>query len=186
MHDHTAEKAKQWKKARRHAQRKETERREAKRRKFKTESTPSEESAPKQSFSKRFVRWLTAPPTPAKRMRAPEIVAYFWTGGTPQPHRVANISVTGLYLFTKDRWLAGTVIVMNLQWTDSDGTKPGDTIAVLAKVVRSGEDGVGFQFVTSDSIDLLEGQYIPGHGSDRAALDRFLWRRKRMAAKAHA
>lgn len=184
--ERVAQKASEWKKAREHAKRKEIERREAKRRRFKPETKWPAEKAPTPSLGKRFVKWLTAPPPAAKRMRSPEIVAYFWTGGTPQPHKVLNISVTGLYIVTKFRWLQGTVLVMNLQWTDSDGNHPGDTISVLAKVVRSGEDGVGFQFVTSDAVDLLDGQYIPGKGSDRAALDRFLWRRKRPATKASA
>ncbi len=183
--DHVAQKSQEWKKARRHAQRKEKDRREAKRKKFKFQSaTENAPSGP--SIGKRFVRWLTAPPTAAKRMRTPEIVAYFWTGGTPRPHTVANISVTGLYILTKDRWLPDTVFVMNLQWTDTDGKHPGDAISVLAKVVRSGDDGVGFQFVTSDAVDLGVGQYLPGKGADRVALDRFLWRRKHAAAQAHA
>lgn len=183
--DHVAQKSQEWKKARKHAQRKEKDRRDAKRKKFKFQS--STENAPSgPSIGKRFVRWLTAPPTAAKRMRTPEIVAYFWTGGTPRPHTVANISVTGLYILTKDRWLPDTVLVMNLQWTDTDGNHPGDAISVLAKVVRSGDDGVGFQFVTSDAVDLGVGQYLPGKGADRVALDRFLWRRKRAADQASA
>ncbi len=183
--EHAARKAKEWKKARKHAQRREAERRDAKR-KFQFQNKSDADTPPAPSLGKRFVHWLTAPPTAAKRMRTPEIVAYFWTGGTPRPHSVANISVTGLYILTKDRWLPGTVLVMNLQWTDTDGNHPGDAISVLAKVIRSGDDGVGFQFVTSNDIDLLDGQHIPGKGSDRAALDRFLWRRKRPAAKTSA
>ena len=172
--------------ARQRATKSESDRRDGARRRFTFQRSPSEEAASGPSLKTRFVRWLTAPPQAAKRMRAPQIVAYFWTGGAPQPHTVANISVTGLYIYTKDRWMPDTVIVMNLQWTDCDGSHPGDTISVLSKVVRSGEDGVGFQFVTSDAVNAIDGQYLPGKGSDRAALDRFLWRRKRLAANMSA
>ncbi|MDE3062545.1 MAG: PilZ domain-containing protein, partial [Acidobacteriota bacterium] len=181
---HASRKAEKKARARQRAAKSESDRRDGQRRRFTFQQPPSEGAASGPSLKTRFVRWLTAPPQAAKRMRAPKIVAYFWTGGTPRPHTVANISVTGLYIVTKDRWLPDTVIVMNLQWTDCDGTHPGDTISVLSKVVRFGEDGVGFQFVTSDAVNAVDGQYLPGKGSDRTALDRFLWRRKRLAATA--
>ena len=181
---HASRKAEKKARARQRAAKSESDRRDGPRRRFTFQQPPSEGAASGPSLKTRFVRWLTAPPQAAKRMRAPKIVAYFWTGGTPRPHTVANISVTGLYIVTKDRWLPDTVIVMNLQWTDCDGTHPGDTISVLSKVVRFGEDGVGFQFVTSDAVNAIDGQYLPGKGSDRTALDRFLWRRKRLAATA--
>ena len=181
---HASRKAEKKARARQRAAKAESDRRDGLRRRFTFQQSSSEGAVSGPSLKTRFVRWLTAPPQAAKRLRAPQIVAYFWTGGAPQPHTVANISVTGLYIVTKDRWMLDTVIVMNLQWTDCDGTHPGDTISVLSKVVRSGDDGVGFQFVTSDAVNAVDGQYLPGKGSDRTALDRFLWRRKRLAATA--
>ena len=64
-------------------------------------------------------------------------------------HTIQNISSTGFYLPTKDRWLLGTMVTMTLQRTDmaheNSGTEPH--ISVLSKVVRLDEHGVGFAFV---------------------------------------
>jgi hypothetical protein len=64
-------------------------------------------------------------------------------------HTIQNISSTGFYLPTKERWLPGTMITMTLQRTDmaheNSGTEPH--ISVLSKVVRLDEDGVGFAVI---------------------------------------
>jgi hypothetical protein len=156
------------------------ERREVPREQLDDEKKVQPESEPMPRLGSRFLRWLNAPPKAAERLRSPEIVAYFWTGGTPHPHKIGNISVTGLYLLTKDRWLRDTVLLMNLQLKNSEGTKDGDSLSVLARVVWSGADGVGFQFVTSESVSLLKGQILPGKGADRKALDKFLRRYGRL------
>ncbi len=157
-----------------------TERRDAPREQVDDGKKAQPEPKAKLSLASRFLRWLTAPPPAAERLRSPGIVAYFWTGGTPQPHRVANISVTGLYLLTKERWLTDTVLVMTLQLTTSEKKKSGTSISVLSKVVRSDEEGVGLQFVTSESVSLAAGQYLPGKGADRQMLEQFLERSRRV------
>ena len=85
----------------------------------------------------------------AQRMKAPLLVAYYWDGATPTSHEIQNISSSGFYLVTKERWLPGTMVTMTLQRTDmaheNFGTEPH--ICVLSKVVRLDEDGVGFAFV---------------------------------------
>ncbi len=162
------------------AARRDTERREVPREELDGGKEVEAASEATPSLGSRFLRWLNAPPKAAERLRSPEIVAYFWTGGPPHPHRIGNISVTGLYLLTRDRWLRDTVLVMNLQLKNSEGTKDGDSLSVLAKVVWSGEDGVGFQFVTSENVNLLKGQILPGKGADQKALDKFLRRYRRL------
>jgi len=89
----------------------------------------------------------------AQRMKAPLLVAYYWDGAAPKSHTIQNISSTGFYLVTKERWLPGTMVTMTLQRTDIALAHPGTQshIAVVSKVVRLGEDGVGFTFVPLDS-----------------------------------
>ena len=66
------------------------------------------------SLRTRFVRWLDADSLPpaldsevpgdrrrSKRHPLPGLVAYYWTGGTPQAHQIGDISSTGFYLLTK-------------------------------------------------------------------------------------
>jgi hypothetical protein len=89
----------------------------------------------------------------AQRMKSPLLVAYYWDGSAPTSHPIQNISSTGFYLATKERWLPGTMVTMTLQRTEmaheNSGKEPH--ISVLSKVVRLDEDGVGFSFIPLDS-----------------------------------
>ena len=86
-------------------------------------------------------------------MKSPLLVAFYWDGAAPASHEIQNISSTGFYLTTKERWLPGTMVTMTLQRTDialgHSGIDPH--IPVLSKVVRLDEEGVGFTFVPLDS-----------------------------------
>ena len=93
-------------------------------------------------------RWLSPdPPDPRRATREPLswLAAYFFTGGNPVAQGIRDISVTGLYVITTERWYLGTVIRLTL--IDRQQPTPDRSFTVNAKVVRSGEDGVGFQFV---------------------------------------
>jgi hypothetical protein len=83
----------------------------------------------------------------AVRLPMPGLVAYFFTGGAPRPHPIKDISVTGFYMCTTERWLPGTIIRVTLQMVDprSDGGR--DSVTVHSRVVRWGPDGGGFEFV---------------------------------------
>src|SRR5262249_25532655 len=50
----------------------------------------------------------------AVRLPMPGLVAYFFTGGSPRPHPIKDISVTGFYMVTNERWLPGTIIRITL------------------------------------------------------------------------
>ena len=78
------------------------------------------------------------------------MVAYYFTGGSPAPQRISNISVTGFYLQTDERWMPGTVVRMTLQRLGSKGDDPADTITVNSRIVRWGADGEGFEFILTD------------------------------------
>lgn len=86
----------------------------------------------------------------ADRQSLPGLIAYFFTGGAPEPRRIRNISVTGFYLQTEDRWMPGTVVRMTLQKLGSKGDDPSDTITVNSRIVRWGPDGEGFEFILTD------------------------------------
>jgi PilZ domain len=96
-----------------------------------------------------FKRLSSSEHRKAQRMKAPLLVAFYWDGAAPSSHAIQNISSTGFYLVTKERWLPGTMVTMTLQRTDmahgNSGTEPH--ISVLSKVVRLDEHGVGFAFI---------------------------------------
>jgi len=71
----------------------------------------------------------------AQRHIEPKLVAFYWDGATPIPRYIRDVSNPG------------TLITMTLQRTEKseDGSK--HSIAVQAKVIRLGEDGVAVAFV---------------------------------------
>ena len=89
-----------------------------------------------------------------ERYITPHLVAYYWTGAQASPHSVRDISSTGTYLVTEDRWHPGTLLMMTLQKpvTAAD-TRSSRSIRVQSKVIRSGIDGVGFAFVFPGTAD---------------------------------
>ena len=124
----------------------------------------------------RFLRWLSTDRRASKRHPLPGLVAYYWTGGAPQAFHIADISTVGLYLLTDERWFPGTMILMTLQRTNTDGDDPDDFISVLTKVIRWGADGVGLTFVPSNTVDLNSGEALPDTGVGKKALQRFIQR----------
>ncbi len=81
------------------------------------------------------------------RRRWPRLVAYDSNGSALSVHGIKDISATGLYIVTDERWPLGSLVVMTLQRTDGlddDSKKPMD---VQLRVIRWGKDGVGLAFV---------------------------------------
>jgi hypothetical protein len=122
----------------------------------------------------------------AERLEAPMLVAYYWDGSIPEGHEVRNISSTGFYLVTRERWHPGTVITVTLQRTDiPDATSSSEGyITVLSKVIRLDEEGVGFVFVplpdkgSGGANDRMRGAI------DKKAIVKFMGRL--VSAKGHA
>lgn len=86
----------------------------------------------------------------AERQDAPEVVAHYWDGAAPAAHTIRNISASGLYILTEQRWYPGTLVMLTLQKKDSVREDADRSITVQSKVVRSGPDGVGLVFVPAE------------------------------------
>ena len=123
-------------------------------------------------FRNWFKRWWSPDARKAPRQPAPRLSAYYWNGSTPNAHNVRDVSSTGLYLLTEDRWYPGTLILMTLQ--DMDGMENGGrpVISVKVRAVRWGDDGVGLQFVLSE--DPLDDETV--REANKRRLERFLER----------
>src|SRR4051794_12082424 len=96
--------------------------------------------------------WLVkqGPPRKKRAMRYanPGLVAYYWDGGAPKKHVVKDISSTGVYVCTKELWCVGTIVALTLQDAGDGESKAGVPAMVLpCRVVRHGEDGIGFNFM---------------------------------------
>jgi PilZ domain len=86
----------------------------------------------------------------AARYAAPRLVAYYWDGGAPVAHCVRDISVSGLFLLTVQRWYPGTIVDLTLQRMDKIEEGTTKSIRVRARVTRSTDEGVGFRFIVPD------------------------------------
>lgn len=126
----------------------------------------------------RFKQWLHPASSPSDRRRntrryVPGMVAHYFTGGAPKPHNIADISMTGMYLLTDDRWMPGTMIQMTLQKPCAQGEKK-QSINVLSRIIRRGSDGVAAEFVMSEALSHISHDIQPSQATDRLALARFL------------
>ena len=119
-------------------------------------------------------RWWSPDPRNAPREPAPGLAAYYWTGGAPEAHSVRDISSRGLYLITEERWYPGSLVLMTLQKTDSGEVSAERAISVQSRAVRWGSDGVGLQFILSNTKNSGQGNDPRVKGVDEKELEKFL------------
>jgi len=121
-----------------------------------------------------FKRWWSPDPRRAPRAPGHGLAAYYWNGDAPTAHGIRDISSTGLYIVTEERWYPGTLVLMTLQRTDGGEEIAERAIAVNSRAVRWGPDGVGLQFVLRDEKGVREGQLPLLDTAGRRELERFL------------
>lgn len=88
----------------------------------------------------------------APRIPDPEARAYFWNGSAPIAHHMRDISRTGAYMYTSERWYLGTTLQVTLDANRKETLLVGPdaehlSVTVWSKIVRHGLDGVGMEFV---------------------------------------
>jgi Flp pilus assembly protein TadG len=111
---------------------------------------------------RQVMNWLTgAPSTSAESRRAsrifePKVVVYYWDGSVPTGHQLRDISPTGAYLYTSERWYPGTIIRLLLQKEQTPvvggepavgATAEAASASIPARVIRHGSDGVAVEFL---------------------------------------
>lgn len=119
-------------------------------------------------------RWWSPDPRSAPRERAPGLAAYYWNGAAPKGHSVRNISATGLYVVTEERWYPGTLVLMTLERTDAGEEIAERSISVLSRAVRWENDGVGLQFILNDEPIPRKDENPQLDGASKRELTRFL------------
>jgi len=82
------------------------------------------------------------------RRSVKQFAAYRWNGSAVQQNTVRNISPTGVYIVTEERWEPGTIVSLTLQREGPLELSPDRRITTQAKVVRSGKDGMGLTFIS--------------------------------------
>lgn len=83
----------------------------------------------------------------AERRLVHQFAAYRWNGSALTHGMVRDISASGLYLVTNERWQPGSIIALTLQREGPLDPDPARRVTTQAKVVRCGPDGVGLSFL---------------------------------------
>jgi Flp pilus assembly protein TadG len=88
----------------------------------------------------------------APRSVSPEVVVYYWDGSAPEGRHIRDISRSGAYIYTPERWYVGTIVRIILQGYQTSVmpngvAAPSASICIPARVVRQGPDGVAVEFV---------------------------------------
>jgi Flp pilus assembly protein TadG len=91
-------------------------------------------------------------PSRAPRRTKPEVVVHYWDGSAPGGRLLRDVSQTGAYIYTPERWYVGTIIRIILQGhpttiRDDGTTSPTSSTCIAARVVRHESDGVAVEFV---------------------------------------
>jgi len=120
----------------------------------------------------------------AERVASPWLVAYDWSGSETKRHDIRDISSTGIYLLTEERWAPGELVSIALHKKDLSVENPSLGIPVQVRAVRWGADGVGLSFVQAKDMDLRLGESPLADAADRKEPEGV--RRKLRMAKASA
>ena len=101
-------------------------------------------------------RWIDSGETNMKqrapRFTEPSFVVYYWDGSAPEGRQIRDISSSGAYIVTTERWYVGTIVRLILQGYKTvpqpDGSiVPSRSISIPARVARHGSDGLGVEFI---------------------------------------
>jgi hypothetical protein len=119
-------------------------------------------------------RWWSPDPRKAPREAEPGLAAYYWNGAAPSEHVVRDISSTGLYLQTEERWYPGTLVLMTLQRTNAGEEIAERSITVMSRAVRWGNDGVGLQLVFPEDQNSRKAKNLQLDGANKKEFAGFL------------
>jgi Flp pilus assembly protein TadG len=103
-------------------------------------------------------RWLENRPEDkrrAARLADPSLLVYYWDGSVPEGRRIRDISSSGAYVVTPERWYVGTIVRLILQGYKTTplpdgGIVPSRSTSIPSRVVRHGGDGIGVEFIFSN------------------------------------
>jgi hypothetical protein len=103
---------------------------------------------------KSWIKRLGYPEKPRAERRVPSGFAARQANNlASRPAIIQNISSSGLYLITEDRWPIGKVLSLKVHVDGLPENQFEPEFPVQARVIRHGEDGVGLTFVLPEGLD---------------------------------
>ncbi|MGB6973048.1 MAG: hypothetical protein WBD67_00035 [Terracidiphilus sp.] len=97
----------------------------------------------------------------ALRKSVPGLVAFPWGRRNSSAYQVGNLSSTGLYLVSEERWPRGAVVSLALQRTGEREHRHAHRVLVEAGTIRLGEHGLGLVFVLPAPEDIRLWDELP-------------------------
>lgn len=105
-------------------------------------------------FNARWLEKFLAPDSGRAERRQPEdFIAYYWSNSTLKEDPIKDVSATGVYIVTNERWAPGAVVSLTLQRQGALERHRGRRITTRARAVRTGDDGVGLAFIVPSDHD---------------------------------
>lgn len=91
----------------------------------------------------------------APRFEAKDLVAYYWTGAPPYPHKVRQIGLYGAQILAPELFYPGTLLIMVLEdrAAQSEDGYPKPNISVCAQAVRRVAGGFSAEFVFANAAE---------------------------------
>lgn len=86
-----------------------------------------------------------------KRAPVRGLEVLYGTGRGQKKARIKDISLTGIFVVTKEHWQPGTEIILTLEKKSYFNKHSSPSVRLWAKVVRLGEDGVGMTFLRNEA-----------------------------------
>jgi Flp pilus assembly protein TadG len=117
----------------------------------------------------------------AERSKPYELVVHYWNGDVPAGHSVRDISSSGIFLLTEDRWYPGTLVMLSLQRAGASMNDPDRSIMVKAQVIRADSDGVALALLATTPAP-MEARDTFSSGVDQKTIHRFM---KKLTADAY-
>lgn len=107
----------------------------------------------------RFLHWMNPAAVDKEqrasiRRQASELAAYVGPEEEPKKLQVGDISSTGVYLRTEERWDPGTKVALTLQRNGPAEHREDKRVEVEADAVRWGKDGVALEFAFPEAMRL--------------------------------
>jgi hypothetical protein len=121
-----------------------------------------------------FNRWRCRNARKARREPSHPRRAHFRSGASAEGYALWNVSVSRIFVVTKERWYPGTTTRVRLSKTGNWELGSERSICVHSKAVRWGNEGLGLHCVLKDRVKTRRKETALGDGADGEEIDVFL------------
>jgi len=128
------------------------------------------------SLVKRFLNCEDPPPERRSiiRLLVQGLIVYSGDGETKKPYEVRDVSPTGLYLHTQERWTEGDVVSLVVERKDAAEEEHEKRVRAQLRVVRCDEGGIGLSWSWPEVLEFEPWRRVHTKRLDETDADFFL------------